>query len=324
MTDAFVGIDIGKFKFDVAVLSPQRRAKHRAFSNDQEGFDKLIAWLESLGVVEPHLCMEATGRYGEELAYYLHGLEHQVSIVNPNCIKNYGRSKLKRTKNDKIDAVLIATYCQRESPSIWQPLPTDAKELQEMTRELNRAKELLAQEKTRLKAGSHFPAVLSSMESRINFLEGQIETLGATIDEHIQKCSKLRKQRNLLVTIPGIGESTANALLAEIPDINRFEGIRQLVAFAGLAPSERSSGTFRGQTRMSKVGSTRIRKLLYFPAVSSKRYNPVIIDFCNRIEAQGKSKMVALGGAMRKLLHIIFGVLKSGKPFNAKLHLKKA
>jgi len=97
-----------------------------------------------------------------------------------------------------------------------------------------------------------------------------------------------------------------------------------LVAFAGLAPSERSSGTFRGQTRLSKVGSTRIRKLLYFPAVSSKRYNPVIIDFCNRIEAQGKSKMVALGGAMRTLLHIVYGVLKSGKPFNAKLHLQKA
>lgn len=324
MSDAFVGIDIGKFKFDVAVLSKHTSTKHRAFSNDQEGFEKMIAWLESLGVVEPHLCMEATGRYGEELAYYLHGLGHKVSIVNPNCIKNYGRSKLKRTKNDKIDAVLIATYCQRESPSLWQPLPQDARELQEMTRELNRAKELLAQEKTRLKAGAHLPAVLSSIESRINFLEGQIETLEAEIDEHIQRCTKLRKQRKLLVTIPGIGESTANALLAEIPDINRFEGVRQLVAFAGLAPSERSSGTFRGQTRMSKVGSTRIRKILYFPAVSSKRYNAVIIDFCNRIEAQGKSKMVALGGAMRKLLHIVYGVLKSGKPFNAKLHLQKA
>jgi transposase len=309
MSDAFVGIDIGKFKFDVAVLSPQIRTKHRAFSNDQEGFEKLVAWLESLGVDKPHFCMEATGRYGEQLAYHLHDQGNKVSVVNPNCIKNYGRSKLKRTKNDKIDAALIATYCERESPLLWHPLPAEAKELQEMTR---------------LKAGAHSPAVLSSIESRINFLEGQIETLEAQIDDHIQSSTKLKKQRKLLVTIPGIGESTANALLAEIPDIHRFEGIRQLVAFAGLAPSERSSGTFRGQTRMSKVGSTRIRKLLYFPAVSSKRYNPVIIDFCDRIEAQGKSKMVALGGAMRKLLHIIYGVLKSGKPFNAKLHLQKA
>lgn len=324
MTDAFVGIDIGKFKFDVAVLSPQSRAKHRAFSNDLEGFAKLIAWLDSLGVDEPHFCMEATGRYGEQLAYYLHDQGNKVSVVNPNCIKNYGRSRLKRTKNDKIDAALIATYCERESPLLWHPLPAESKELQEMTRELNRAKDLLAQEKTRMKSGAHTPAVLSSIESRINFLEGQIETLEAQIDERIESSAKLKKQRKLLVSIPGIGESTANALLAEIPDINRFEGIRQLVAFAGLAPSERSSGTFRGQTRMSKVGSTRIRKLLYFPAVSSKRYNPVIIDFCDRVEAQGKSKMVALGGAMRKLLHIIYGVLKSGKPFNAKLHLQKA
>ncbi len=101
-----------------------------------------------------------------------------MSVVNPNCIKNYGRSKLKLkcTKNDKIDAVLIATYCQRESPSLWQPLPPDAKELQEMTRELNRAKELLAQEKTRLKAGTHLPAVLSSIVIgvKLNELRGQL------------------------------------------------------------------------------------------------------------------------------------------------------
>lgn len=142
------------------------------------------------------------------------------------------------------------------------------------------------------------------------------------IDSHIDNTTKLKQHRNLLVTIPGTGESTANALLAEIPDISRFKGVRQLVAYAGLVPSERSSGTLRGQTRLSKVGSTRLRKLLYFPCVSGKRYNPVIIDFCNRIEATGKNKMVALGGAMRKLLHIIYGVLKSGKPFNEKLNVR--
>jgi len=193
-----------------------------------------------------------------------------------------------------------------------------------MTRELHRLKDLLAQERTRLKSGTHVPLVLSSIESRLNFLEAQILAIEVEIDSHIENTPKLRKERKLLVTIPGIGVPTANALLAEIPDIHRFKGVRQWVAFAGLVPSERSSGTLRGQIRLSKVGSTRIRKLLYFPAVSGKRYNPVIIDFCNRIEATGKNKMVALGGAMRKLLHIIYGVLKSGTPFNPKLHLQKA
>lgn len=325
MIDGFVGIDIGKFKFDVAVLSKHNPTKHRTFANDQEGFERLLLWLESeLSVFEAHFCMEATGRYGEALAYFLFDHGHSVSVVNPSCIKNYGRSKLKRTKNDKIDAVLIATYCQKETPALWQPLPKESRELQELTRELYRLKDLLGQEKTRLKAGTHTAPVLSSIESRINFLEAQIQAIETEIESHIDQSPKLRKQRKLLVTIPGIGEQTANALLAEIPDIHRFKGVRQLVAFAGLVPSEKSSGTLRGQTRLSKVGSTRIRKLLYFPAVSGKRYNPVIIAFCDRIEAAGKNKMVALGGAVRKLLHIVYGVLKSGKPFNPKLHLQRA
>ncbi|MBZ0187615.1 MAG: IS110 family transposase, partial [Candidatus Obscuribacterales bacterium] len=241
MTDVFVGIDIGKFKFDVAVVSKHSATKHRTFTNNQEGFEKLKSWLElDLLVFEAHYCMEATGRYGEQLAYDLHSRGNCVSVMNPNCIKNYGRSKLKRTKNDKIDALLIATYCQKEEPPLWHPLPTESKELQEMARELNRVKELCAQEKTRLKAGSHIPAVLSSIESRINFLQAQIEAIESDIDSHINRSPKLKKQRKLLVTIPGIGEATASALLAEIPDIHRFKGVRQLVAFAGLAPSERS------------------------------------------------------------------------------------
>lgn len=325
MIDASIGIDIGKFKFDAAVVSTYQPTKHRTFNNDQEGFKSLLAWIaDDLFLFELHFCMEATGKYGERLAYFLHGRGHKVSVVNPACIKNYGRSRLKRTKNDKADAILIATYCLKECPEAWQPLPADTKELQELTRELHHIKDLLAQEKTRLKSGSHSSAVTESIESRITFFEAQIEVVQEAINLHIQQSPVLRQQQELLISIPGIGKPTAQAFLAEIPDIGRFRNVRQLVAYAGLVPSERTSGTLRGQTRLSKVGSTRLRKLLYFPAVSGKRYNPVIIDFCNRIEGAGKTKMVAIGAAMRKLLHIIFGVLKSGKPFDAEFHLKPA
>lgn len=151
MIDGFVGIDIGKFKFDVAVLSKHSPTKHRTFTNEQEGFEKLLLWLEGeLLVFEGHFCIEATGRYGEQLAFFLYDHGQAISVVNPSGIKNYGRSKLKRTKNDKIDALLIATYCQRETPALWQPLSKESRELQEMTRELQRLKDLLAQEKTRL------------------------------------------------------------------------------------------------------------------------------------------------------------------------------
>ncbi|HEY9789373.1 MAG TPA: IS110 family transposase [Candidatus Obscuribacterales bacterium] len=324
MSDCSVGIDIGKYKFDVAVLSPQGASKYKNFPNTSDGFKELIKWLGSAVKLAPHFCMEATGRYGEQLAFFLHDAGYSVSVVNPVCIKNYGKSKLRRTKNDKVDSMLIAIYCQNESPKLWQPLPKASRELQALTREMYRAKDLLAQEKTRLKAGQHCRAVLSSIESRLFFLEAQVEELETLINAHIDSCPQLKKQKRLLVTIPGVAETTANALLGEIPDVHRFAGVRQLVAYAGLAPSERSSGTLRGQTRLSKVGSSRLRKILYMPAVCGKRYNPAIIAFCNRIEAGGKSKMVALGGAMRKLLHIVYGILKSETPFDARIHLQKA
>lgn len=322
MIDSYVGIDIAKAKFDVAVWFPKRPIRYRAFPNNSAGFHDLICWLESeLFAFEPHFCMEATGRYGEQLAFFLHDYGFPVSIVNPSCVKNYGRSKLRRTKTDKVDAALIAEYCSKETPALWKPIPLASRELQQMSRELEHLKCLLADEKNRLKSGSHIPSVRDCMESRAAFLEAQIKLLEEEINLHIESSKVLKRQKKLLLTIPGIGSMTANTFLAEVPDISKFKSARQLVAFAGLVPREQSSGTLQGKTRMSKVGSSRLRKMLYMPAVSAKRYNPVIISLCSRIEGSGKSKMVALGAAMRKLMHIIFGVLKSGKSFNKRLHL---
>ncbi|MBA4078552.1 MAG: IS110 family transposase [Cyanobacteria bacterium PR.023] len=324
MIDSHVGIDISKAKFDVAVLfshSPSS-SRHRSFPNTPDGFQDLIYWLEGeLFAFDPHFCMEATGRYGESLAFFLHDSGLPVSVVNPSCIKNYARSKLRRTKTDKVDAAIIAEYCLKESPLLWTPLPKDTRDLQQMTRELDHLKSILADEKSRMKSGSHIPAVRDCMESRVVFFEAQVKLLEDQVNALVESSKLLKKQKKLLLTIPGIGITTANALLSEIPDISKFKSPKQLVAFAGLVPREQSSGTLNGKTRMSKVGSSRLRKLLYMPAVSAKRYNPVIIALCSRIESNGKSKMVAIGASMRKLMHIVFGVLKSGKSFNKRLHM---
>jgi len=325
MFDAFVGIDIAKAKFDVTVLGLSDSHQHRTFPNDADGFKALSRWLEAdLFVFKAHFCMEATGRYGEALAHFLYDAYGTVSVVNPSCIKNYGRSKLRRTKTDKIDSGLIAQFCQKENPPLWQPLPKDLRDLQQLTRELEHVKRLLADEKSRSKAGAHLGAVKDAIDSLMNFLEGQIIVLEQQIRELIASNKRLKRQKALLLTIPGIGETTAHALLGELPDISRFKSAKQVVAFAGLVPKESSSGTLHGKTKLSKVGNSRIRKLLYMPVVSAKRYNPVIIALCSRIEASGKSKMVSIGAAMRKLLHIVFGVLKSGKSFNKRLHLLDA
>src|SRR5512147_889365 len=131
----------------------------------------------------------------------------------------------------------------------------------------------------------------------------------------------LQKQRDLLDTIPGLGETTIAVLLACLGDIHRVDNAKQVAAFAGLSPAERQSGKYRGQTRLSKTGDALLRKALYFPAVVAGQHNPIVRAFCERLKAKGKAGKVIICAAMRKLLTLAYGVLKSGCPFDPKLAL---
>ena len=139
----------------------------------------------------------------------------------------------------------------------------------------------------------------------------------AAIRAHFKRYAPLRAKRDLLVTVPGIGPITAAKILAEVPEIESFEGARQVAAYAGLTPKEHITGSsVRGRTRLSKIGNARIRTALYMPAVVSIRCNPLVRALAERLRAKGKVPMVIIGAAMRKLLHLAYGVLKHGKPFD--------
>ena len=117
-----LGIDVSKDNLDV-VLWDEQGGKHQIFSNSPEGFVRLAHWLISQKAGLVHACLEATGQYGEGVAEYLYAAGHKVSVVNPLRIKRYGESKLHRNKTDKADASLIAEFCLKENPPLWQPLP---------------------------------------------------------------------------------------------------------------------------------------------------------------------------------------------------------
>ena len=137
------------------------------------------------------------------------------------------------------------------------------------------------------------------------------------IDNIFQSNEDLDKKCRNLETIPGIGKKTAITLLAEIPDIKSFKNSRQLVAFAGLVPSQRFSGSsVKGK---SKMGSGHLRKALFFPAITAKKYNPIIKDFCKRLEQKRKHSFVIIGAAMHKLLNIVFAVLKNNTEFDKEI-----
>jgi transposase len=317
MTLPPLGLDISKLKFNACLIRDAGKLRHKVFTNNPDGFALLSDWLSKQGVERAHACLEATGTYGDSLAAYLHGQGHTVSVVNPAAIKAYAQSQLSRTKNDRVDAALIAGFCAERRPPAWRPPAPELRELQALVRRLDSLVEMRTMEANRLSSGVTVEAVRESVEELIAHLSEQIRRAEALIRSHIDNHPGLKKQRELLDSIPGVGEATAAALLAEVPDIKEYRSARQVAAFAGLVPRERQSGSsVRGRVRLSKIGNSRLRKALYFPAVTAIRCSPFFQSWVEGLRQRGKSKMAVIGAVMRKLVHLAYGVLKSGKPFD--------
>jgi transposase len=319
MTLPSLGLDVSKLKFDACLSREGGKFRHHVFPNSPSGFAQLSAWLTKYKVERVHACLEATGTYGEALSTYLHEAGHTVSVINPAAIKAYGESHLSRTKTDKADATLIARFCEERRPPAWQPLPAEVRELQALARRLDALVEMRGMEANRLEvAGTR--AVKESLTEHVAYLDSEIARTQKLIRSHIDSHPGLRGQRDLLLSIPGIGETTAAKLLGEIMDVKLYRSARQLAAFAGLTPRLHESGSsIRRKARLSKSGAPRLRKALYFPALVAMKYNPQIKALGARLKDRGKCPMEIIGAAMRKLVHIAYGVLKSGRPFDPEL-----
>ena len=318
-----LGIDVAKATLDVALADTTGMILASAqFANDEAGFKQLRKWLQQHKAKQVHACLEATGRYGEPLAYYLYAQGYQVSIVNPARIHAYGQSKLQRNKTDRQDARLIADFCASQQPELWSPPPPEQRELHDLARRIAALKQMRVQEENRLGAGVLAPGARRSIVQHIAFLTQQIAELEAALNDHIDQHPSLQEQVDLLDSIPGIGPTTACAILSELPDITCFGDASQLAAHAGLTPAQRTSGSsVRGKTTLSKKGNARLRAALYMPALSASRSSPAFHTFADRLRNNGKSKMAVIGAVMHKLIRVIYGVLKSGQPFDPNLYL---
>ena len=315
MTNTFLGIDVSKATLDVALLNG--KTHYAVFDNSEKGFKKLQRWMEKRQVVLSHACLEATGQYGYPAAEYLYRQGHQVSVVNPVRIKAYRESCLVRNKTDKMDAFVIADFCQRQEPELWSPPDPIYVELRALVRHLDSLMDMRQQERNRKKSGIQSEYVLNMISEHIALLDVKVEEIKKQITKLIASHAQLKRQKELLVSIPGIGELTAAKLLAEIQDVDRFQNAKQLAAYAGITPQQNYSGTsVRGKGRMSKTGNVHLRKSLYMPALVAKKHNPIIHAFCERLSERGKLPMVVVGAAMRKLLHIVYGILKSDQHFD--------
>ncbi|BAN96999.1 hypothetical protein E05_46110 [Plautia stali symbiont] len=243
--------------------------------------------------------MEATGAYSEPLATFLHDEGYDVSVENPARIRRFGQAELSRNKTDKDDARMIARYCKLHGPSLWQPAPLNERRLKALVKRLTNLQEMRQMEENRLEVSD--AVVQPSIRVVIAALDAQIDETKRAINDHIDNDPGLKKNRELLESIPGVLGST---MLAYMGDMSRFSSSKALVAWVGLNPMRQESGEWKGKSRISKMGNSAMRKALYMPAIVAMKWNPAV-------------------SLLKKLLQLAYGVLKSGRPFDAEICLAR-
>jgi transposase len=320
---AFLGIDVAKDTLVVALLGPKSPRK-TSVPNTPVGHERLVHWLANQHVTDLSVCLEATGTYSDDVAQALHDACFRVYLVNPARIAAYAKSQLARNKTDPADALLIARFAQAEAATLTPYTPPDPalRELRALTRHLDALQQARQAERNRQASGAHPAAVAQALEAHISFLDKQIADIERQISDHIDANPEVRKQHELLQSICGIGSLTATRILAEAGDLTHFADARALAAYAGLTPRQYRSGTsVQRRTRLSKIGNAALRRALFFPAIVAKQHNPVLQAFCARLAERGLAPKAIVGAAMRKLLQLAYGVLRSGRPFDAELAL---
>jgi transposase len=317
-----LGIDIAKDKFDVN-LRPLETSDSRweaTFSNNPKGFAALHRWLAKNGPPSStriHACLESTSRYGDALAQFLHQEDYQISLVNPRRTRHYADSQLTRTVNDAIDARLIADFCasQRQTLSLWEPLSPEHRQL----RDLTRARQALVDDRERFANMLETATGLArkTFLKQVRQLDRQVKDLDRAIKQFVQVVPQLQEQVALADSVPGVGLITAATVIAELPPIDKIPQAAAAVALFGLDPIKKTSGSsVDTPARLSRMGSRRGRKALYMPALVALRWNPVIRLLGQRLQNRGRTGKYVIVAAMRKLLRLIYGVIKQGRPFD--------
>jgi transposase len=319
-----IGIDISKKRLHAAWLRDpeQERSRPKAADNTPDGHRQLLAWAERHSQCPPEqLCfvIEATGVYHEALALFLHQAGARVCVVNPYQVKEFARSRGIRTKNDRHDGHVLALFGRERRPQAWQPPPEHVRHLQSLLKRIEALEADRQRECNRLEKATveEVPApVHRSLQDMIDVLEAEIARLRNQLDDHIDAHPELKQQRTLLESIPGVGPKLSAWFLA-LFGAKRFASAKQAAAFLGLIPVEYDSGTsVHRRPRLSKAGDGRWRARLYMPALVAIRFNSAIRAQFTRLTSAGKSKMSAIGAAMRKLVQIAFGVFNTRRPFN--------
>ena len=301
------GIDTGKDRLDIAVHNSPERLE---VANAGTGHELLIAWLKARRI--RRIGIEASGGYEKAVvaALRLAGLE--VIVFQPKQIRHLAGFQLRRAKNDRLDAALIAEAAALHEENRPAPDPR-VQDFAEALTLIEQITEDIARWKTRLE-GCRQAEQRGWVGTEIKRLTRARDIERARLVKQIKEHPDLAQRYRLILSVPGIGLPTALILLIRMPELGTLSR-EKVAALAGLAPFDHDSGRFRGQRRIAG-GRDRVRKALYaaaFPA--AQKWNPQLVALYSRLKDQGKEHKKVLVACARKLLVMVNAVLTRGTPW---------
>lgn len=306
----FFGIDISKDVFDV-ILNGE---KHDQFTNNITGFKKFIKLLDS----DSHCIMEATGIYHYSLAMFLYQYNISVSVVNPLVIKRFMQMNLRTIKTDKADAKQISLYGMQNKLTLWKPVESyisDSKDIFELVSLYTKQRTMLKNRLHAFKIKKTQRMIIIELTKSIGHLDKAIKKL----ETELMKLIKMYHQKMYtnLKSIPGLGSKTVLYMILITEGFKKFESSKQLCCYAGLSPTQRTSGSsIRGKSRISKQGNSKLRSLLFMCSFSACKSNKACKALYERLVAKGKSKKLALIAVENKLIKQAFSIAKSGLKYD--------
>lgn len=302
----FVGIDVAKDWFDVAVLGEKDTVR---FANTKSGIAKLVKRMQ---VLSPSLIVvEATGGYEEALVLSLFEAGLPVALVSPQRVRQYARATGRLAKTDQLDAHLLAEYGKTIQPRLFAGKSAERKQLSALVGRRNQLNAILQAEKNRVRGQSG--TIRNSLEQVIACLETQLHQMEKEIRTLLQQHTHLQTQEKLLRTAKSIGPVTAAVLLADLPELGQLDR-QEIAVLVGVAPMNADTGRKRGY-RKTKGGRPAVRRALYMSTLTGIRYNPILKPQYEQLVKRGKLKKVAITACMRKMLTILNAMMRDQQPF---------
>jgi transposase len=327
----FCGIDVSARSLVVALIGADQALAQREFGNSPGGHKELIVWLGKRGA-KVRVSMEATGIYSLDVALALEGAAGiELAVLNPKLANRFAQT-LRRSKTDAADAMVLAEYSQRMPFTAWQRPSVNALRMRSMGRHIESLIGEQVSVKNRLSAAlstaSTPRAVIVDLERAQAALVRRLRKMRGEAMKLVEADRELVKRFKLLVSIPGIAAVSALQILSELQTLAPEMTVRQWVAYCGLDPVHEVSGTsVHKPSRISRAGNSHLRRALFMPTLSAVRFDPHIRSFHLALKQRHKTGLQALLAVERKLVHAIFGIFKSGKPYDGSLlfpHLEPA